>query len=143
MKKEVFQKLARRSYHSQELYADLLKKGHTKEEVVPLLEELSKDGYISDADWEESFFQTALQKGWSPLEARAKLKTRGISAPSLLARLKDEEERLISRLVEKKYRSKDPEKVRAALYRKGFTLEAISRILTCLLLMGCKIATPL
>lgn len=125
MKKEVFQKLARRAYHSQELYSDLLKKGHPKEEILALLEELTKDGYLSDADWEESFFRTALQKGWSPLEVRAKLKTRGISAPSLLARLKAEEGRLIEQLIEKKYRTKDPEKRRQALYRKGFSPDAI------------------
>ncbi len=127
MKSEALKKLSQRQLHSAELKSFLIKKGHDCSEVEALIEEFIAKGYLSDEEWEEGYFRQALRKGLSPLEVKGKLMQKGIEAQRLIERLKNREEELIENIVRRRYKTKEPDQIRAALARKGFSYDSISK----------------
>lgn len=71
--------LSRRLHSSFELQTKLMKKGHTKEEIKPILDDFKNKGYLSDKDFAERFIEEGLKKKKGLMKIKADLFSKGVS----------------------------------------------------------------
>jgi regulatory protein len=70
--------LANREHSTRQLQDKLLARGYTPEEIGPALEELVKDGLLSDERFVEAFVHSRRERGSGPLKIRVELHQRGV-----------------------------------------------------------------
>jgi len=131
----VTRKLARKSCHSRELRAALVRYGFAEEEITLALERAAS--YIDDEAWLRDQIAKYASRGKSNLEIMAKLSSKGIP--------KSEYERLLPRgpgplstLIQKKYRilleegvpREERLKALASIARRGFSHSQIEAALS-------------
>ncbi|MCZ7604445.1 MAG: recombination regulator RecX [Melioribacteraceae bacterium] len=71
--------LSRRLHSSFELQTKLMKKGHTKEEIKPILDDFKNKGYLSDKEFAERFIEEGLKKKKGLMKIKADLFSKGVS----------------------------------------------------------------
>lgn len=132
----IYKKLARRSYSSHELKAELLKQLVPQELIDNVMSEVISAGYINDNDYLESFIRVSQLKKLGPERIIQKLMHKGFKRETIASKLQlhdSKEERItrIKKLLETSYKTKDltifkeKQKVIASLIRKGFSFEDI------------------
>ncbi len=75
--------LGRREHTAAELHSKLSQRGFPDDVVVPVLERLTDDGYLSEARFAESFLRSRLQAGEAPWLAAQKARRRGVEESAL------------------------------------------------------------
>lgn len=136
----LLRRLAMKNYHSTELIAALAKRGVDEAVSLPLLDEFSRQGYLNDEGWLNSYIRSLRQQRFGFKAIEMKLRVKGIEgeeARSAVSRIRESEgeeeneHHSIVRLLETRYRSRDlsdkkeKQKVIAGLMRKGFALDDI------------------
>ena len=129
-------KLARKSCHSRELRATLLRYGFSEEVIESALKRAQEAGFIDDAAWLQNIIAQLSSRGKSNLEIRAKLSMKGIPQSEYSHFLPREAESL-SVLIQKKYpcllEAETTREARlkalAALSRRGFSRTQIAEVL--------------
>lgn len=126
--------LARREHSRQELQTKLGTKGHDPAEIEPVLQDLSREGLLSDERFAEAFVASRLQRGSGPVKIARELQQRGISDEIIANSLDERDEnwfRSAIRVRVKKFGSSLPEdftervrQMRFLQYR-GFTMAQI------------------
>ncbi len=71
--------LSRREHSRRELRAKLLSRKFSPADVEPVLEQLVKDGLLSDARFAEAYVASRVRKGHGPTRIRLALEERGVS----------------------------------------------------------------
>lgn len=71
--------LSRRLHSSFELQTKLMKKGHTKEEIKPILDDFKNKGYLSDKEFAERLIEEGLKKKKGLMKIKADLFSKGVS----------------------------------------------------------------
>ena len=79
LKRHALQFLTRRDHSKQELMTKLQKKGHSTEDIHPILDELSVMGYLNENRFVESYIRYRRQKGYGPERIALELANRGIA----------------------------------------------------------------
>ncbi len=136
--------LSRRSYGTSELFSKLHKKfPDCTEHIKNVVEECIRLGYINDAEYTRTLVRNRLQYKHKSLRAiDIELQKKGLNRTSSLLgehpEFLDMEREALQRAIEKKIRQmknsdiNDREviqKLKASLYRKGFSLENIEELL--------------
>ena len=75
--------LARREHSQKELLNKLLVKGFDKDEILPVIEELTQQGWQSDSRYAESYARHRIQQGYGPLSVLYELRQNGIDVVNL------------------------------------------------------------
>ena len=70
--------LSRREHSSKEIYRKMSRKVESKEMLIQSIQELEKDGLISDERFAESYFQSRKRRGFGPLRIKNELIQRGV-----------------------------------------------------------------
>jgi regulatory protein len=131
IKAKAFALLARKGYFSKELRKKLLEKGYPDEEISPLIQELTKRGWLNDQERANRFVESQRQKGYGAKMIALKLREK---AGPIEVDLGESEEELVA-LIQKRYLSKlseKREKVIQALLRRGFSYDLICKALRSL-----------
>ena len=71
--------LSRREHSSKEIYRKMSRKVESKEMLIQSIQELEKDGLISDERFAESYFQSRKRRGFGPLRIKNELIQRGVN----------------------------------------------------------------
>jgi regulatory protein len=71
---------ARREHSQKELLDKLALRGFGRDDVQPVLNELTKQGWQDDLRYAESYARSRIQKGYGPIRVRHELKQNGIAA---------------------------------------------------------------
>jgi regulatory protein len=79
LREQAMNYLARREHSRQELLQKLRQKGHSTEEILPILEKLSDDRLQSDDRFAQHFIQARQSAGYGPRRIIEDLRQRGIS----------------------------------------------------------------
>lgn len=119
--------LSRRNYFSQELREKLLQKGFPEKEVAETLRSLAN--YLDDDQQLKRFVEAKQRRGYGPLAIRWKL--RGKCTADVKISLEEQIE-AIRAFLEKRYPNREKEdakRIFAALQRRGFSIEAITKSL--------------
>lgn len=80
--------LARREHSRAELAAKLVRAGHGRAEAERAVEDLARQGLVSDARFAEAFIRSRIERGGGPLRIRRDLEARGVEGP-IVERLLD------------------------------------------------------
>ena len=130
-------RLSAKAYLSQDLRKLLLKQDQFTEEITDeVIKEMTRLGYLNDKEWISGFVRGHQRKGQGPKMIAMKLQAKGIAKEAYQPFLNTDNElqqKEILRLLKKKYKDRDfqdpkeKQKVMAALYRKGFESEVISK----------------
>jgi regulatory protein len=83
IKESCFRLLARREYSQKELLNKLVVKGFNKDEILAVIEELSRQGWQSDSRYVESYARHRIQKGYGPLFIVYELRKNGVDEVNL------------------------------------------------------------
>lgn len=127
-----------RSAHTEKaLYDKLIKAGFEEKASAAVIARLIELGFINDRVFAENFAERCAECNISRREAAFKMIRRGVNrdlAYEVLDELDTDEEAQIRALLDKKYRSKlstekGPEKVYAALIRKGFSFSTVKNVM--------------
>ena len=71
--------LARREYSSKEIYQKMSRRVEYKEMLEDSIDQLVKEGLISDERYAESYFQSRKNRGFGPLRIKNELKQKGVN----------------------------------------------------------------
>lgn len=130
-KERVMRKLARKSYSSWELR----QKCQDVPEIDTIVAEFIEKGYLNDDEWLDNYIHSQEVRGTSPLAIAAKLRTKGVPTAILQAKLTTHSpDTALQTLIQKKTKGHPPsgpdkQKLIAFLQRRGFSWEAICRVL--------------
>ena len=80
--------LARRDHSRAELLAKLVRSGHERAEAEHAVEDLARQGLVSDSRFAEAFVRSRIERGGGPLRIRRDLEARGVER-STVERLLD------------------------------------------------------
>jgi regulatory protein len=83
IKESCLRLLARREHSQKELLNKLLLKGFEKDDILPVIEELARQGWQSDSRYAESYARHRIQKGYGPLFIAYELRQKGVDAIDL------------------------------------------------------------
>lgn len=127
----MLKKMAKKSFHSEEVAFLLKDKGALSKEIREVLERLTTLGFMDDKDWEARYVQRCVQRGCSYLEIYNKLTIKGLKSCTI-SRIQEmlqsrERESLLN--YAKKKRGKELKKLKNTLFRKGFSLEVIEDVI--------------
>ena len=75
--------LARREHSRAELTAKLVRVGHGRAEAERTVEDLARQGLVSDARFAEAFIRSRIERGGGPLRIRRDLEARGVARPTV------------------------------------------------------------
>ncbi|MDI1230670.1 MAG: regulatory protein RecX [Methylobacter sp.] len=75
--------LARREHSQKELLAKLALRGFDKDDVLPVIDELVKQGWQDDLRYAESYARFRILKGYGPIRVSYELSQNGIAALDL------------------------------------------------------------
>lgn len=70
--------LSRREHSSKEIYQKLSRRVESKEMLLQSIEDLKRDGLLSDERFAESYFQSRKRRGFGPLKIKNELIQRGV-----------------------------------------------------------------
>ncbi len=116
--------LALRSCLSKTLREKLLRKGFEESVCDQVIEELTANGYLNDAEYTERSVKRAVERGYGPRYIAQKMKFKGMDARKEVSAISDEEQRAqIHRLLAKRFGSRD--RAIRMLERRGFSLAMI------------------
>ncbi len=82
--------LARREHSRKELRDKLRRKGYENEVVTPVIEQLEKDGLLSDARFAEAYLAFRSRRGFGPRRLYQELEQRGIDSHIVTKALNEE-----------------------------------------------------
>lgn len=127
--------LERQKYTKKQIRTKLLQKGYLFATIDEVIKKLEEYGYISDADFAESFLHSATTK--STKEIKYSLLQKGVSEQvinQVLENSEVDETEKIQNLAQKfmRYKEDTPEnkkKLVAYLYRKGFSFDKINKVI--------------
>lgn len=113
--------LARREYSSKEIYQKMSRRVEYKEMLEDSIDQLVKEGLISDERYAESYFQSRKNKGFGPLRIKNELKQKGVNE-SLFNEIQEGTDWsvLAMNVLQKKVRGKFPEEQKDVLKLKNF-----------------------
>ena len=113
--------LARREYSSKEIYQKMSRRVEYKEMLEDSIDQLVKEGLISDERYAESYFQSRKNRGFGPLRIKNELKQKGVNE-SLFNEIKEGTDWsvLAMNVLQKKVRGKFPEEQKDVLKLKNF-----------------------
>ncbi|MFU8789391.1 MAG: regulatory protein RecX [Methylobacter sp.] len=97
--------LSRREHSQKELLDKLALRGFDREDALPVLDELARQGWQDDLRYAESYARFRIQKGYGPLRVGYELKQNGIAAFDLDAIVQEESGSWMA-LLEQVYRKK-------------------------------------
>ena len=130
--------LSRREHSTHELFQKLSKKDYESEEVHAVLNQLSEEGLLSDERFTEAFVYYRMQRGSGPFKINAELRQKGVS-DAMIAQFLDERDsawlNVAQDVRDKKFGPALPsdikEKARQArfLQQRGFTHEQTRSVL--------------
>jgi len=83
IKESCLRLLARREHSQKELLNKLLLKGFDKDDILPVIEELSEQGWQNDSRYAESYTRHRILKGYGPLFIAYELRKNGVDAVDL------------------------------------------------------------
>jgi regulatory protein len=75
--------LANREHSQKELLNKLLVKGWSKDDILPVLDDLEQQGWQSDSRYAESYASSSILKGYGPLVVAYELRQQGVGAVDL------------------------------------------------------------
>ncbi|HVE44317.1 MAG TPA: regulatory protein RecX [Gammaproteobacteria bacterium] len=137
LRRAILRLLTRRDHSQQELLQKLLKKGHAKEAIFPLLAEFVTVGYLDEARYTQNYIAARRRKGYGPERIMLELQSRGV-APEVIAKQLDITDNSwlieIQRVWRKRFKShaphefKDRAKQMRFLQYRGFTQEQIETL---------------
>ena len=70
--------LSRREHSSKEIYQKLSRRVESKEMLLQSIEDLKRDGLLSDERFADSYFQSRKRRGFGPLKIKNELIQRGV-----------------------------------------------------------------
>tara|TARA_B100001559_G_scaffold244660_1_gene207735 strand:+ start:810 stop:1271 length:462 start_codon:yes stop_codon:yes gene_type:complete len=113
--------LSRREHSSKEIYQKMSRKVESKEMLLESIEELERDGLLSDERFAESYFQSRKRRGFGPLRIKSELIQRGVKE-SLFYSLEKEIDWSSNALdaLKKKLNGKVPQETKEILKLKNF-----------------------
>ena len=113
--------LSRREHSSKEIYQKMSTKVESKEMLLESIEELQRDGLLSDERFAESYFQSRKRRGFGPLRIKSELIQRGVKE-NLFYSLEKEIDWSSNALdaLKKKLNGKAPEETKEILKLKNF-----------------------
>ena len=113
--------LSRREHSSKEIYQKMSRKVESKEMLLESIEELQRDGLLSDERFAESYFQSRKRRGFGPLRIKSELIQRGVKE-NLFYSLEKEIDWSSNALdaLKKKLNGKTPEETKEILKLKNF-----------------------
>lgn len=77
IKEACLQYLSRREHSQQELLQKVAVKGFARQDIMPVIEELTELGLQSNERFAESYARSRVHKGYGPLRIQAELQQRG------------------------------------------------------------------
>lgn len=102
--------LARREHSQQELLHKLVLRGFGKDDVLPVIDELTQQGWQDDLRYAESYARFRIQKGYGPIRVGHELRQNGITAFDLESIVQEEAGSWMA-LLEQVYSKKYPHDV--------------------------------
>tara|TARA_B110000008_G_scaffold143726_1_gene145491 strand:+ start:127 stop:582 length:456 start_codon:yes stop_codon:yes gene_type:complete len=113
--------LARREYSSKEIYQKMSRRVEYKEMLEDSIDQLVKEGLISDERYAESYFQSRKNRGFGPLRIKNELKQKGVNE-SLFNEIQEGTDWSVMAMnvLQKKVRGKFPEEQKDVLKLKNF-----------------------
>ena len=113
--------LSRREHSSKEIYQKMSRKVEAKEMLLESIEELQRDGLLSDERFAESYFQSRKRRGFGPLRIKSELIQRGVKE-NLFYSLEKEIDWSSNALdaLKKKLNGKVPQETKEILKLKNF-----------------------
>ena len=113
--------IARREYSSKEIYQKMSRRVEYKEMLEDSIDQLVKEGLISDERYAESYFQSRKNRGFGPLRIKNELKQKGVNE-SLFNEIQEGTDWsvLAMNVLQKKVRGKFPEEQKDVLKLKNF-----------------------
>lgn len=113
--------LSKREHSSKEIYQKMSRKVESKEMLLESIEELQRDGLLSDERFAESYFQSRKRRGFGPLRIKSELIQRGVKE-NLFYSLEKEIDWSSNALdaLKKKLNGKTPEETKEILKLKNF-----------------------
>ena len=113
--------LSRREHSSKEIYQKMSRKVESKEMLLESIEELERDGLLSDERFAESYFQSRKRRGFGPLRIKSELIQRGVKE-NLFYSLEKEIDWSSNALdaLKKKLNGKVPQETKEILKLKNF-----------------------
>ena len=113
--------LSRREHSSKEIYQKMSRKVDSKEMLLESIEELERDGLLSDERFAESYFQSRKRRGFGPLRIKSELIQRGVKE-NLFYSLEKEIDWSSNALdaLKKKLNGKVPQETKEILKLKNF-----------------------
>ena len=113
--------LARREYSSKEIYQKMSRRVEYREMLEDSIDQLVKEGLISDERYAESYFQSRKNRGFGPLRIKNELKQKGVNE-SLFNEIQEGTDWsvLAMNVLQKKVRGKFPEEQKDVLKLKNF-----------------------
>ena len=113
--------LSRREHSSKEIYQKMSRKVESKEMLLESIEELQRDGLLSDERFAESYFQSRKRRGFGPLRIKSELIQRGVKE-NLFYSLEKEIDWSSNALdaLKKKLNGKVPQETKEILKLKNF-----------------------
>ena len=113
--------LSRREHSSKEIYQKMSRKVESKEMLLESIEELQRDGLLSDERFAESYFQSRKRRGFGPLRIKSELVQRGVKE-NLFYSLEKEIDWSSNALdaLKKKLNGKVPQETKEILKLKNF-----------------------
>lgn len=131
--------LARREHSETEICRKLQKKGFAEETIQQVIHELTRDKWLSNERFIESYVASRRRRGFGPLRIRGELIERGLSKELIDPYVKITDNAWLTDVLEvwqKRFKNRMPHdlKTRAAqmrfLYSRGFTSEQIDSVFT-------------
>jgi regulatory protein len=98
--------LMRREHSQKELLTKLTAKGFNKDAVLPVIAELTEQGWQSDSRYAESYTRHRIQKGYGPVAIQYELKQNGVTTfnlDNILFAFADSWLELLEQVYHKKY----------------------------------------
>jgi regulatory protein len=75
--------LARREHSQKELFTKCVAKGFAQEDILPIIDELARQGWQDDNRYAESYARHRIQKGYGPVAVLYELKQNGVGTVNL------------------------------------------------------------
>ncbi|MDO9162761.1 MAG: regulatory protein RecX [Methylococcaceae bacterium] len=129
--------LTQREHSQKELLDKLALRGFTKEDVLPVVEDLADKGWQSDIRYAESYARSRIMKGYGPARVAYELKQNGVEINTLdqiVQTVADSWMSLIEQVYDKKYQQEkllsrgEWAKRSRFLLQRGFSFEMINAL---------------
>lgn len=132
LRAKAFDLLARRDHSEKELEDKLLSRGGEAADVASLFQELRDIGLLDDHRFAQNFLSFRSGKAWGPRRYRQELMSRGISkeiVDEVLPEMEAIEPKLHRLVARELARGREPQKVMAAMIRRGFDYASVQEAL--------------